>query len=91
MESNNLLPVGTVVKLQYVDQLAMVYGYYQRDIDTKKIYDYVGTIYPLGVRKGGNDIVFNKDAIEKIHFIGYDTDIYRKYEEEIRNKREEVE
>ena len=76
----NYLPIGTVVKLNDVDQLLMIIGYGGK-IDEKNIkYDYIAYAYPNGFVSADKNFVFNTKEIEKVYFVGYKN---KKYEDMI--------
>ena len=78
----DLLPIGTVVLLQGAKTKLMITGRILSDEKLEQIYDYVGVIYPVGATGEENQYFFNRDAIERVYFIGYQD------EDEIRFKNE---
>ena len=78
----NLLPIGSVVLLKGGKAKLMITGRILSDENLKEIYDYVGVVYPLGNTGEENQYFFNRDAIERVYFIGYQD------EDEIRFKNE---
>lgn len=84
------MPIGTVVKLNGVDKLIMIYGYFQKDIKTNIIYDYVGTVYPHGRYDKSSDVIFNEELINEIVFLGFDTKVYREFEQKLKDKVKEI-
>lgn len=83
---NEILPVGSVVSIRFNHGLKiMITGYGPKDESTKKIYDYIGVIYPYGFDNYDSTIIFDKDVIKKIYFIGYSNDDSKKVCEDIKN------
>ena len=82
----NLLPIGSVVTIRFNNDVKlMITGYSPVDSKNNKIYDYMAVIYPFGFDSYGNTIVFDRDVIKKVHFIGYKTDDYQSIEEYARD------
>ena len=72
------LPVGSVVHIEGNDGLTAVTGYMQQDADKGRLWDYVGVPYPLGWSGPGRDIMFDRESIDAVYFIGLqDTDSTR--------------
>lgn len=68
---NQILPIGSIIKMKNSDLNFMIYGYVDKN---KKVednyYDYFCCIYPTGIN-GKDAILIQKDKIEKVIFIGY--------------------
>ncbi len=87
MNSDGLLPIGSVVLLKNATHRIMIVGFspiFQGN--EMKVYDYSGTFYPEGVIKPDQQLVFNKSDIDKIYAQGYSDDA----EKEFRKKVEDV-
>lgn len=67
---NNILPIGSVIKLVDEEKLVMIHGRFYINKD-KKNFDYVGCIYPNGKITNKELIGFNHEDIEDIYYIGY--------------------
>lgn len=67
------LPIGTVVKVNGIEGVVMIYGRYPvRSYEGKEeLYDYVGCPYPIGTLSSETNIFFDKDVITEVVFIGY--------------------
>lgn len=68
------LPIGTVVLLQNATQKVMITGFCvltKEDDGSSKKYDYCGCIYPIGIYRNDELLVFNHNQISKIYFLGY--------------------
>jgi len=75
MKIEGLLPVGSVVLLKGGQHRAMIIGYCQRRVDNPgEIYDYVGCLYPEGYIGAQKNYLFNRDQIDKIYHVGYQTE-----------------
>lgn len=67
---DDLLPVGSVVRLKQDPKFElMIAGYYQEVDDV--VYDYVAVIYPNGMDGVDSLFVFQQSAIESVIFEGY--------------------
>lgn len=87
MEHNELLPIGSVVRLKKATHDLMIIGYTpMRQEQEPKIYDYWGVFYPEGMLKPEQSFVFNRDRIDKIVNVGYSTE----KEKEFRTKVDKV-
>lgn len=75
---NELLPIGTVVKLKKEDKKIVVMGVMQnmRDGVKSKLYDYMGLPYPEGFINNESRVVFDQEDLDKIYFLGF-SDIER--------------
>lgn len=47
-KGNQLLPIGTVVTLNFIEQAVMIYGRKQQQAEKPNIWDYVACPYPQG-------------------------------------------
>ena len=65
---NKDLPLGTVVKLKNENNKVMISGVYCRQ--GKKMYKYIGVLYPYGSMSEELVLYFNDEDIEEIIFIG---------------------
>lgn len=73
-----LLPIGSVVKLQGVSREVMIYGVLQKTPEGEK-YDYVAVPFPEGYTTVMTVIAFNHKNIEEIIFRGYESDTYKDF------------
>jgi hypothetical protein len=67
----NLLPIGSVVKLNEGERLVMICGRIAVPEGSDTIYDFVGCLYPEGLVGETDMIFFNRSSIETLLFIGY--------------------
>ena len=65
-----LLPIGSVVTLEGSNAPVMIYGHLQKNLNTNKIYDYIGCDYPLGIIDTDQCYLFQDEDIEKLCFVG---------------------
>ena len=75
MKIEGLLPVGSVVMLQKGNHRVMIIGYCQKLLSQPdKIYDYVGCLFPEGFISAEKNYLFNREQIETVYHVGYQTD-----------------
>lgn len=80
MEHNEVLPIGSVVRLQKATHDLMIIGYTpMREEPQLKIYDYWGVFYPEGMLNAEQSFAFNRDQIEKVVNTGFSTDDEKKF------------
>lgn len=104
--AEKFLPIGTIVKLKNIEREIMIASYCvvprkELSIKDKKLVedfsmtDYGGCYYPDGYIVSSRIIAFNHDQIEKVIFMGYDTEESKQYSEKMvtidKNIREMVE
>src|SRR5699024_237850 len=73
-KGKDLLPIGTVVMVGFVDQAVMIYGRKQQQADKDKIWDYVACSYPQGHLSDETNIFFNNEQIKQIIFKGFESE-----------------
>lgn len=66
-----ILPVGSVVSLHGLDGLVMIYGLFQKNLDTGKTSHYIGCRYPIGVTDTSDNFMFDASDISKLYYIGF--------------------
>lgn len=67
----NLLPIGSVVLLKGGEKRLMICGRIQARGSDDSIYDYSACYYPEGITASDELFFFNKDAINRVFFIGF--------------------
>jgi len=67
----DLLPIGTVVRVKGATKRLMIFGVKQVDAKTKELYDYIGVLYPEGNMGEEVRFMFNHENIDEIIFTGY--------------------
>lgn len=71
-EVKEYLPIGSVVLLKDAQKKIMITGYTPIDMETKnKIYEYLGCVFPEGIIKSDENILFDTKDIDKIFFKGF--------------------
>lgn len=67
----HVLPIGSVVLLKNADKRLMIIGYQRkRTMDSNKIFDYCGCIYPEGFISANETAIFDHDQIDRVIAIG---------------------
>ena len=77
------LPLGTVCRLKNGQKSIMVSGFGAINVSEKKIYDYMGVLYPEGQITSDVSLMFDHDQIEKVEFMGYNTDENTEFQKEL--------
>lgn len=65
------LPVGSVVRLKGGKMRIIVIGYTPMEKGKSEVWDYLGAIWPMGVIKSDNNLLFNRDQVEEVIFEGF--------------------
>lgn len=68
------LPVGSVVLLKEATRPIVVIGYSVVEQGSKKLWDYLGCVYPIGVVGTDKNLLFQREQIEKVISVGYEDD-----------------
>ena len=71
------LPVGSVVKIKGLGELMTIVGRCPllKENNVEGYYDYKAVVYPQGDMGGNDYYCFNKENIEQIVFVGYNSSI----------------
>lgn len=73
MNIKELLPIGSIVRLQNGQKRLMITGVLQsKEDELDKQYDYLGILYPEGHIGGDFQYLFNQEDIDEIFFRGYE-------------------
>ena len=81
MNVEKYLPIGSVVLLKEAEKRVMIIGFAAKGKETgDKLFDYMGCIYPEGVIRSDQTLLFNHDQIDKIYYIGYKDDEWKEIE-----------
>lgn len=67
----DMLPIGSVVLLKDGNKRVMICGRIQAKAGEDKIYDYSACYYPQGVVSADSMFFFNRDAIDRVFFLGF--------------------
>ncbi len=69
---NELLPIGSVVKLDKDSKIDfLIIGYYLVDEESNTCYQYAGTVFPSGLTESSKLFLFNHKDITDVLFEGY--------------------
>ena len=80
----DLLPIGSVVLLNGSDTRMMIIGRSQKDVESGRIFDYAGCLYPTGIINSNEVYLFNADDIDILFFIGFQDFEELAYRDELR-------
>lgn len=70
---NRCLPLGSIVVLKGGYKKIMIYGRQQYQLDEfRKLWDYVGCLYPEGFISDDYNVFFNQEEIQEIIHFGYE-------------------
>ncbi len=86
----NLLPIGSIVLLKGAKRKLMITGRIVSDEKNVDIYDYVGCIYPEGMTGGDSLFFFNRDALERVYFIGFQDEEELSFKTEVLSQLKEL-
>lgn len=87
----NMLPIGSVVLLKGGNKRVMIIGRVLTKSGEEKIYDYAACYYPEGI--GGTDGIFffDRNAISRLYFVGFQDEEELTLEREVLDKLGELE
>lgn len=71
LESEEYLPIGTVVTVGDGTKKLMIIGLLQTKAEDNKTYDYSAVLYPEGYIGPSETYLFNKNQISRIYYLGY--------------------
>lgn len=83
MNKEEILPIGSVVLLKNQVKRVMITGFLGK-IEQGKVYDYMGCLFPEGVLSNDKSILFDKNDIDKIYYIGYVDNGFKELSNEIK-------
>lgn len=87
----NLLPIGSVVLLKGGQKRIMITGRIQTRAGETEIFDYSACYYPQGIVAPNQMFFFNRDAIDKVFFLGYQDGEEFHYRQEVLGKLGQLE
>lgn len=71
-KGNDMLPIGTVLKMDGVEPFIMIYGRKQNQVDGDgKMWDYVGCPYPQGHISTNTNLFFSTQILLKSYSKGW--------------------
>lgn len=82
----NLLPIGSVVLLKGGDKRIMICGRIQAKEGENRIYDYSACYYPQGLASADGVFFFDRDAIDRVFFLGFQDAEELAYRSEVLDK-----
>lgn len=89
------LPIGTVVLLKGANKRLMIVGFCTAtEEDKEKVWDYNACLYPEGVIKSNQSVMFNHDQIEKIYHLGLidvEEELFKKNLDKVLNNMNDIE
>lgn len=87
----DLLPIGSVVLLKGGDKRIMICGRIQAKEGENTIYDYSACYYPQGLISADDVFFFNRDAIARVFFLGFQDAEELAFRSEVLDKLGELE
>lgn len=87
-KTENLLPIGSVVKLKESEKKMMVAGILINNGEKK--YDYLGVMHPEGFVDSRQIFLFNHEDIEEVFFFGYMNAEFQMFRGALAQKMEET-
>ena len=84
------LPVGSVVLLKEAKRPVVVIGFSVVEKGEKKVWDYLGCAYPIGVVGTDKNLLFQRDQIEKVISRGYEDEDCKKFLKQMGSQYEEI-
>ena len=87
---NNFLPVGSVVLLKDAKRPVVIIGFSVIEKGERKVWDYLGCAYPVGVVGTDKNLLFQSKQIEKIISKGYEDEECKKYLKMMQEQYEEI-
>ena len=79
LSKDNILTIGSMEILKGTSKPVMIVGFAQ--VVGKKMKDYSGVLYPLGLGNDKRYLYFNSEDIERVVHYGYSNDEDKKYRE----------
>jgi len=84
------LPIGTVCTVIGKNNKVMITGFFSVEYTGNiKMFDYKGCVYPEGLLLENKSYSFNHSDIEKVEYLGYITDDYRKFNDILNRQQAE--
>lgn len=80
---DEILKLGTVVKISEPEGEVMIIGYYPQDPETGKIYTYLGISPVYGISFKEEAVFFNQDLILEKVFDGYSDEVSDRFRNKI--------
>lgn len=87
---NDFLPVGSVVLLKDAKRPVVIIGFSVIEKGERKVWDYLGCAYPVGVVGTDKNLLFQRNQIEKIISKGYEDEECKKFLKMMQEQYEEI-
>ena len=87
----DLLPIGSVVLLKGGNKRLMICSRIQTQDGATAIYDYAACYYPEGIVSSDAMFFFNRDAIDRVYFIGFQDEEELAFRQNVLDKLGELE
>ena len=87
---NNFLPVGSVVLLKDAKRPVVIIGFSVIEKGERKVWDYLGCAYPVGVVGTDKNLLFQRNQIEKIISKGYEDEECKKFLKMMQEQYDEI-
>lgn len=71
MDKDKFLPLGSIVLLKDAKRYIVVIGYAVIEEGSSKVWDYMGCAYPIGVVNSTNNLLFDREQIDKVIHTGF--------------------
>ena len=88
--NNKFLPLGSVVLLKDANRPLVIIGYTVVEEGNNRVWDYLGCAYPVGVIGNDKNLLFQKQQIEKVLFIGFSNEEGKQFLTELDTTIEEI-
>lgn len=84
---DEFLPIGTVVSFKDKKKKLIITGYLCSPRNDKNTtYDYSGCLYPEGNFSSEKTILFNRNQIDKVYYMGYCDEEWSKLQKKLNEK-----
>lgn len=91
MNNEKFLPIGTVAMLKGGKKRVMITGFCVSPNEAKeKRFDYSGCLYPEGIIKSNQSLLFNHEQIERIYYMGYVDEEEKTFKNNLKNILEKI-
>jgi len=72
MRIKELLPIGSIIRINGIDKRFMITGVRQTNVEDNKEYDYMAIMYPEGYISDDGQILLDHEMIEQVVFVGFE-------------------
>lgn len=86
MNKEKYLPIGTVCLLKEATKKVMIIGFAAKGKESgDKMFDYIGCIYPAGVIRSDQNLLFNHDQIKDVYYMGYSNEEWKELQPKLKD------